>query len=385
MTARRDILVLNTGSSSVKFACFDTGLQLRLSGIAEGIGEQGRVRVGDEIEHLPLPTHAEALAVVLSRLTREGFGPEHLSAVAHRVVHGGTTLTAPTRISPHVRDEIAACVPLAPLHNPHALAAIDALRDLAPDLPQYASFDTAFHASAPEVNQRYALPPEAEALGLRRYGFHGLSYAALCRRLPEISGAPLPRRLLAFHLGNGASACAILNGQSVATTMGYSPLEGLTMGTRVGTLDANATLRLVEEMGLDAARTLLNRQSGLKGLSHGLSDMRALEAAGNPEARFAIAHFTQSAIRHGHSLIGAMGGCDAIVFTGGIGENAAAIRAEIIAGFAWLGARLDTEGNAANAARLSAADSTPDLWIVPAEEERQIAADTRDLIAITAS
>ncbi|MCG7623965.1 acetate/propionate family kinase [Epibacterium sp. Ofav1-8] len=385
MTARRDILVLNTGSSSVKFACFDTGLQLRLSGIAEGIGEQGRVRMGDEIEHLSLPSHAEALAVVLSRLTREGFGPEHLSAVAHRVVHGGTTLTAPTRISPQVRDEIAACVPLAPLHNPHALAAIDALRDLAPDLPQYASFDTAFHASAPEVNQRYALPPEAEALGLRRYGFHGLSYAALCRRLPEISGAPLPRRLLAFHLGNGASACAILNGQSVATTMGYSPLEGLTMGTRVGTLDANATLRLVEEMGLDAARTLLNRQSGLKGLSHGLSDMRALEAADTPEARFAITHFTQSAIRHGHSLIGAMGGCDAIVFTGGIGENAAAIRAEIIAGFAWLSARLDTKGNAANAARLSAADSTPDLWIVPAEEERQIAADTRDLIAITAS
>lgn len=377
------ILVLNTGSSSVKFASFDADLQERISGVAEGIGGEGRLRIGAEVLDLPLPSHTEALAAVLAHLSREGSGPEHLSAVAHRVVHGGTRLTAPTRITPEVRTEIAACVPLAPLHNPHALAAIDALTALAPGLPQYASFDTAFHAAAPEVNQRYALPAEAEALGLRRYGFHGLSYAALCRRLPDLSGSPLPKRLLAYHLGNGASACAILEGQSVATTMGYSPLEGLTMGTRVGTLDANAALRLVEAVGLDATKTMLNSQSGLKGLSGGLSDMRALEATDTPEARFAIAHFTQSAIRHGHSLIGAMGGCDAIAFTGGIGENAQAIRAQIVAGFAWLGARLEPERNAANAPSLGTSDSTPQLWIVSAEEERQIAMDAQNLIAAT--
>ncbi len=377
------ILVLNTGSSSVKFASFDADLQERISGVAEGIGGEGRLRIGAEVLDLPLPSHTEALAAVLAHLSHQGSGPEDLSAVAHRVVHGGTRLTAPTRITPDVRAEIAACVPLAPLHNPHALAAIDALTALAPGLPQYASFDTAFHAAAPEVNQRYALPPEAEALGLRRYGFHGLSYAALCRRLPELSGSALPKRLLAFHLGNGASACAILDGQSVATTMGYSPLEGLTMGTRVGTLDANAALRLVEAFGIDATKTMLNSQSGLKGLSGGLSDMRALEATNTPEARFAIAHFTQSAIRHGHSLIGAMGGCDAIAFTGGIGENAHAIRAQIVAGFAWLGARLEPEHNAANAPSLGTSDSTPQLWIVPAEEERQIAMDAQNLIAAT--
>ncbi|MFY1708106.1 acetate/propionate family kinase [Tritonibacter scottomollicae] len=383
MTTPSDILVLNTGSSSVKFAVFDAQLQERLSGVADGIGGAGQLRIGAEREAVALPDHRHALSAVLTRLAHDGIGPEALRAVAHRVVHGGTQLTAPTRITPEVRAQIAACVPLAPLHNPHALSAIDALDHLAPKLPQYASFDTAFHATAPEVAQRYALPPEAEALGLRRYGFHGLSYAALCRRLPEISGTPLPARLLAFHLGNGASICAIEGGQSVATTMGYSPLEGLTMGTRVGTLDANATLRLVEEIGLTQTKTLLNSKSGLAGLSGGLSDMRALEEADTPEARFAIAHFCYWAIRHGHSLIGAMGGCDAIAFTGGIGENADAIRARILAGFSWLGCIPDPHRNAKNAACLTSADSQPSAWIVPAEEERQIAMHARALIADT--
>jgi len=380
VTAPSDILVLNTGSSSVKFAVFDAQLQERSSGVADGIGGPGQLRIGAEREVMALPDHRRALSAVLTRLAHDGIGPEALRAVAHRVVHGGTQLTAPTRITPEVRAQIAACVPLAPLHNPHALSAIEALDQLAPALPQYASFDTAFHATAPEVAQRYALPPEAEALGLRRYGFHGLSYAALCRRLPEISGAPLPARLLAFHLGNGASICAIEDGQSVATTMGYSPLEGLTMGTRVGTLDANAALRLVEEIGLAQTRTLLNSKSGLAGLSGGLSDMRALEDAGTPEAQFAIAHFCYWAMRHGHSLIGAMGGCDAIAFTGGIGENASSIRSRILDGFSWLGCTPDPARNAENAACLTSADSQLSAWIVPAEEERQIAMDAGALM-----
>ena len=382
MIESADILVLNTGSSSVKFAVFDAHLQERLSGVAEGIGGIGQLRIGKESEALELPDHGQALSAVLKRLTDAGCGPDNLRAVAHRVVHGGIELTTPTRITPDVRAKIESCVPLAPLHNPHALSAIDALDQLAPDLVQYASFDTAFHATAPEVASRYALPPEAEALGLRRYGFHGLSYAALCRRLPEISAQPLPARLLAFHLGNGASICAIKNGQSVATTMGYSPLEGLTMGTRVGTLDPNATLRLVEELGLNETKSLLNNRSGLAGLSGGLSDMRALEEAGTAEAQFAIDHFCYWAIRHGHSLLGAMGGCDAIAFTGGIGENARSIRARILDGFAWLGCTIDADLNAENTACLTRPQSTPMAWIVPAEEERQIAMDARALIEV---
>lgn len=380
MNTSADILVLNTGSSSVKIAVFDAQLHERISGVAEGIGGRGTLRIGAQKEALDLPDHDQAIAAVLDRLTQQGAGPNSLRAVAHRVVHGGQTLTQPTRITPPVRAAIQACVPLAPLHNPHALLAMDALDHLAPDLPQYASFDTAFHASAPEVASRYALPPQAEALGLRRYGFHGLSYAALCRRLPEISTHPLPQRLLALHLGNGASICAIKDGQSVGTTMGYSPLEGLTMGTRVGTLDPNATLRLVEEIGLNETKALLNNRSGLIGLSGGLSDMRALEQAGTPEAQFAIDHFCYWAIRHGHSLIGAMGGCDAIAFTGGIGENASGIRARILDGFAWLGCTIDPDRNTQNTPCLTSPTATPTAWIVPAEEERQIAMDADTLL-----
>ncbi len=384
MTHPADILVLNTGSSSVKFAVFDAQLQERMSGVAEGIGGLGHLRIGTDKEALELPDHGQALSTVLNRLTQRGAGPDNLRAVAHRVVHGGTSLTAPSRITSAVRAEIQACVPLAPLHNPHALSAIDALEQLAPDLPQYASFDTAFHASAPEVANRYALPPEAEALGLRRYGFHGLSYASICRCLPKISGAPLPSRLLAFHLGNGASICAIKDGKSIATTMGYSPLEGLTMGTRVGTLDPNATLRLVEEIGLTETKALLNNRSGLAGLSGGLSDMRALEEADTPEAQFAIAHFCYWAIRHGHSMVGAMGGCDAIVFTGGIGENASNIRARISEGFGWLGCVIDPGNNAINAPCLPPPGAATSAWIVAAEEERQIAMDASALIEVGA-
>ncbi|WP_255731311.1 acetate/propionate family kinase [Phaeobacter sp. B1627] len=384
MSAGRDTLVLNTGSSSVKFAVFDAQLHPRLSGVAEGIGSGGALRVGASSESLDLPDHEQALAAVLSRLADQGSGPDQLVAVAHRVVHGGTELTAPTALTATVRAKIEACVPLAPLHNPHALSAIDALAQLAPDLPQYASFDTAFHADAPEVARRYALPPEAEALGLRRYGFHGLSYAALCRRLPDISQRPLPDRLLAFHLGNGASICAIREGRSVATTMGYSPLEGLTMGTRVGSLDANAALRLVEELGLSRSKTLLNSHSGLAGLSGGISDMRRLEQTDTPETQFAIDHFCYWAIRHGHSLIGALGGLDAIAFTGGIGEHSRLVRARILNGFDWLGATPDAARNAENAPRITRDTAAVPAWIVAAEEERQIAMDTHALIATAA-
>jgi acetate kinase len=374
------ILVINAGSSSIKAALFDADLSERATASAEEIGGASRLTVGPARDVMPLPDHRAALTAILDAFARGGHPLASVSAAAHRVVHGGAALTAPCRITPDVLAAIDACVPLAPLHNPANLTAIRALADLAPHLPQYASFDTAFHATNPPVAIRYALPPGAEALGLRRYGFHGISYASLTQRLPGLTGAPLPRRLLALHLGNGASLCAIRDGQSVATTMGYSPLDGLTMGTRTGGIDGNAVLRLAQEHGIDGATRILNRESGLRGLG-GHSDMRALRAAGTPEATFAIDHFAYWAVRHAGSMVAAMGGLDAIAFTAGIGENDADMRARIVAGLGWLGADLDPPANAANAPRLHSAPSRVAIWTVPAAEERQIALEAQRLIA----
>ncbi|AUQ55463.1 acetate/propionate family kinase [Phaeobacter inhibens] len=376
-----DILVLNAGSSSIKFAIFDADLNQRLAGLAEGIGTpQSRLRIADTSRDSQFPTHAEALAAILAALPDHGLDPTQLAAVGHRVVHGGRKLTKPVRITHEIRAEIADCTPLAPLHNPHSLAAIDTMAATAPDLPQFASFDTSFHATNPEVATRYAIPRVEETKGIRRYGFHGLSYASLVRRLPEISGAALPSRLLAFHLGNGASLCAIRNGQSVATTMGYSPLDGLTMGTRSGGIDANAVLRLVEDNGLDRTKAILNNESGLLGLSGGKSDMRNLMLDPSADSAFAIEHFCYWSLRHAGSLIAAMEGLDAIAFTGGIGENAVGVRARILRGLEWIGARMDVDANHARKSRLHAGSSKVAIWVVEAEEERQIAMDAQTLM-----
>lgn len=368
------ILVLNTGSSSIKFSLFDAALAEALSGIAEEIGGAARLTVAGVAQDQPLPDHAAALQAIFAALEARGTTLATLSAVAHRVVHGGAHFSAPCRIKPDSMAAIEAAAPLAPLHSPPMLAAIRAVTAIAPDLAQTASFDTAFHATVPDVAARYALPPEAEALGLRRYGFHGNSFASLVETLPKLSGAPLPTRLLALHLGNGASLCAIRDGQSVATTMGYSPLSGLTMGTRTGDIDGNAVLRLAGEHGIDGAEALLNRKSGLVGLG-GHSDMRALLADDTPQARFAIAHFRYWAVRHAGSMIAAMGGLDAVAFTGGIGEHDPDSRAAICDGLGWLRVSIDPEANASGGPALHAADSDIPIWIVPAEEERQIAQD----------
>ena len=332
------LLVVNAGSSSLKLAVFDEGLRQIAQARLEEVGAVGPA------------SHLAALELGLDQM---GVDLGRLHGAAHRVVHGGAALVAPVRITPEVVAAIVACVPLAPLHNPANLTGIRALQRLAPDLAQYASFDTAFHASNPEVAVRYALPAEAEALGLRRYGFHGISYASLVRKVSEVG--PLPERLLALHLGNGASLCAILRGESVATTMGYSPLSGIPMGTRCGDIDGNAVLRLAEVHGVDGAGHILNRTSGLLGLG-GLSDMRALQAAGTAEARFAVDHFCYWAIRHAGSMIAAMGGLDAIAFTGGIGENDAGVRGRIVQGLAYVAAGKPVQ-------------------VIAAEEERQIAGE----------
>lgn len=378
------VLVLNAGSSSIKLAVFDGGLAERLSGIADGIGGAGLLKIDGHASAHALPDHATALKSILQELDNHGFPLARFRAAAHRVVHGGTELTAPVRVTPDTIAAIDRCAALAPLHNPHNLAAIETLARLAPRLPQTASFDTAFHATNPEVALRYALAPEIEARGIRRYGFHGTSYASVVRTLPGITGAPLPARLLAFHLGNGASICAIRDGRSIATTMGYSPLGGLTMGTRTGEIDGNAVLRLAEEDGIAATHELLNKNSGLLGLSGGHSDMRALLGDDSDESRFAIDHFCYWAVRHAGSLVAAMEGLDAVAFTGGIGENAAPIRVRIMAGLGWLGLRADTAANDTGGPRLHAPDSTIKAWIVPAQEERMIAADALALLDTSA-
>jgi len=353
------LLVINAGSSSIKLAVFDAALVQVLTGYVTEIGGQGRVKIGNVDHSAAFTDHAAALDAALQMIAKAGHPVGSFAAAAHRVVHGGAVLRAACKITPAVMAQIEGCVPLAPLHNPANLMAMRALANLAPNLAQYASFDTAFHATNPDLATTYALPAGVRAQGLRRYGFHGLSYAGLTETLRGQLNGQLPARLLALHLGNGASLCAILNGKSVATTMGYSPLDGLTMGTRAGGIDGNAVLRLVELHGLAGAGDILNRRSGLLALG-GSADMRSLQRAQTPEASFARDHFCYWAARHAGSMIAAMGGLDATAFTGGIGENDAAVRADILARLQWAGAALPS-------------------YIIPANEERFIAAEAMRL------
>lgn len=371
-SAKTAILVVNAGSSSIKFALFDMKLAEILSGSATEIGGNGQLRIAAQTEFARFTDHRSALNLILEKLDEYGMRPDMLAAAAHRVVHGGAHLTASCRISPQTRHEISRCSALAPLHNPANLEAIDALSTLAPDLPQFASFDTAFHATNPIEATDYALPRPLCNAGIRRYGFHGISYAALVDNYQK----PLPKRLLALHLGNGASLCAIHDGKSVATTMGYSPVSGLVMGTRVGDIDANAVLALTAQHGIDAARDILNRQSGLLALA-GTSDLRAILASDTAKA---VKHFTYWITRHAGSMIAAMGGLDGIAFTGGIGENAAPIRAAVMQGLAWTGLQFDPASNAAEHQILHTAQSAVSAHIVPAREERQIAKEALYLL-----
>ncbi|MGB3502775.1 MAG: acetate/propionate family kinase [Mesorhizobium sp.] len=372
-------VVFNAGSSSIKFAVFDAALNRLVSGQADAIGGDGRLTIGEVRSSAGFADHASAVRAIFDALAQQGFSLADMTAAGHRVVHGGREVTAPSRLTPEVIGTIEQCVRLAPLHNPHNLTVIRALAAIAPDLPQFASFDTAFHTTNPEVALRYAVPDEEDAAGLRRFGFHGISFSGLVRRLPALSGAPLPSRLLALHLGNGVSLCAIRDGRSVATTMGYSPLDGLTMGTRTGGIDGNAVLKLAERHGIEGAFQLLNKKSGLLALG-GHSDMRALRGADTDRSRFAIEHFSYWALRHSGSMIAAMGGIDALAFTGGIGENDTAMRASIMSGLSWTGLAMDDAANEARATRLHCADSKIAAWIVPADEEQTIAEDVRTLM-----
>lgn len=376
----RQILVLNAGFSSIKFAVLDDRLRKLLSGSAEGIRQAYKLTIAGDFEHIPFIDHRVALTTALKRLEIHGFALEQLDAVGHRVMHGGPQLTRPVRITSEVHAEINNCTPLAPLHNPDNLATVDLLSNLSLELAQYASFDTSFHATNPEVATRYAIPRMSETKGIRRYGFHGLSYASLSQTLPELSGRKLPSRLLAFHLGNGASLCAIFNGHSVATTMGYSPLDGMTTRTRSGGIDANAVLKLVADNGLERTKAILNHESGLLGLSGGKSDMRKLMLDPSADSALAIKHFCYWSLRHAGSIISAMEGVDAIELTGGIGEKAIGVRASILRRLEWTGVRVDIDANHDRKPRLHASSSKVAIWVVPAQEERMIASDALSLL-----
>jgi acetate kinase len=366
-------LALNAGSSSLKFAVFDVQRQPLLRGAIEGIGGGARVRmrVGDPFDGAAARDHAGAVQAVLDALDHRGLAAR-LRVVGHRVVHGGRQLLAPARIDGDLLDALRALVPLAPLHQPNNLATIEAVAARWPRLPQVACFDTAFHATQPRVARHYALPRALTEAGVLRYGFHGLSFEYIADALEPATRAA---RVIVAHLGNGASLCAMRDGRSVATTMGFSTLDGLPMGTRCGSLDPAVVLYLQRSRGLDVAAVedLLYRQSGLLGVSGLSSDMQALVASGLPQAAEAVELFCYRVNRELGSLVAALGGLDVLVFTGGIGEHAAAVRERICALAAWTGLRLDSDANRRHAARIAAQASRVDVHIMATDEEAVIA------------
>ncbi len=372
------VLVLNAGSSSLKFAVFEGDTRL-WHGQIEGIGTRPRlIFAGATIQpahELPSATdHTSALTTVFTSLAQRGISVGDLSACGHRIVHGGARFAAPVLVDDARLEALRALGALAPLHNSFGLAGVEALRASAPTLPQVACFDTAFHANVPDAASRFALSTDLHDAGYRRYGFHGLNFEHVTTVLGEQDGAP-PARLLIFHLGNGCSAAAVHDGRSVATTMGYSTLDGLVMGTRCGSIDPGVLLALQRERHLtvDELEELLYRHSGLIGLSGRTSDMRELEQIDDAACRLAVDHFCYWAARHAGSLLVALGGLDAIAFTGGIGVGSALVRRKIVGHLAWLGVGIDEHRNNSGATSLANRRSSCSIWVIPANEELVIA------------
>lgn len=383
------ILVVNAGSSSIKFSVFiEQGetLDLLLNGQIEGLYTSPRFTAKDtagavvgerqwaEGENLG---HDGAVAFLAAFLS-EHHGAHRLAAVGHRIVHGGIDYAEPVLLTAQIVDRLAQFIPQAPLHQPHNLAPIRLLLANRPELPQVACFDTAFHCSQPDVAQAFALPPEITERGVRRYGFHGLSYEYIASVLPRVDPTAAAGRTVVLHLGNGASMCAIHAGKSVASTMGFSAVDGLPMGTRSGALDPGVVLYLLDELKMDARaiENLLYQRSGLLGVSGVSSDMRTLLASSDARAKFAVQLFVYRIGRELGSLSAALGGLDALVFTAGIGEHAAEIRERVCRAAAWLGVELDPSANAAGGPRISDARSKIPTWVIPTDEELMIARHT---------
>jgi acetate kinase len=358
------ILVLNAGSSSLKFAVFSGDLRLIVKGQISGIGSRPRLEVeGQAPREVPdVATPTDGLLIAAEWLSDNGHEPARFNGIGHRIVHGGTRYVTPIAVNDAIQHELEELRALAPLHLPFGLGVLREMRRVAPNVPNIACFDTAFHATQPELATRLPIPRFYFDRGYRRYGFHGLNYQHVVGALPGLSGKPLPRRILAAHLGSGASMCAIFDGKSVATTMGFSTADGLVMGTRTGSIDPGVLVALMrdEHLTLDQLEDLLYRKSGLLGLSGISADMRTLLASDRVEAAEAVDYYCYSAARHAASLVPALGGLDAIIFTGGIGENAGPVRARILTHLKWLGVN--------------------DVYVVPANEELTIARNVASLV-----
>jgi len=380
--------VINAGSSSVKFSFYEGDRRI-LTGQVEGIGAHpSAIAAGPSGERVAAPdlgakppaVPSEVLPAILP-WAREKLSYRSLAALGHRVVHGGLHHSRPARVTPELLAELEALVPLAPLHEPHNLAPIKMALRLNPELPQVACFDTAFHRTAPEVEQAFALPYALYEEGVRRYGFHGLSYEYIASVLPERAPEIADGRVVVAHLGNGCSACAMRDRVSIATTMGFTALDGLPMGTRCGELDAGVVLHLMQQKGMLAEQLvdLLYRRSGMLGLSGISPDFRELLASKDPRARFAVDVFCYRVAGHIASLAAALGGLDGIVFTAGVGENAAPVRSAICHACAWLGLELDEAANRENKERISAPNSRIAAYVIKTDENLMIARHARAL------
>lgn len=395
---RETILVLNAGSSSIKFQLFaveaDDRLERMLKGQFDGIGVRPRLAAkGREREVLTeesweagvVPNVPAALEKVLGFLIVQLKGALPM-AIGHRVVHGGIDYSQPTIIDDEVLARLEPLVPLAPLHQPNNLAPIRAIRERRPNLPQVACFDTAFHRSHPEVADRFAIPEPLYAEGVRRYGFHGLSYEYIAHRLPEVAPQIAKGRVLVAHLGSGASMCALSGGRSIESTMGFTALDGLPMGTRPGQLDAGVVLYLMQQKGMTAKEIerLLYNECGLKGLSGISNDVRILLESTDPRARLALEFFTYRIAALAGALASALEGVDGLVFTAGIGENSAAIRKAVVKRLSWLGAEIDPTRNKSGGPCISSERSRVRCYVIPTDEELMIARHTLNAMRVAA-
>jgi acetate kinase len=388
------ILIVNAGSSSIKFSAFTpVGKEdppLLFKGQIEGIGTgphliardaAGTALAEKSFDPSNVRDHDAAIGAVSEWLRSIG-GQTRLIAVGHRVVHGGAEFAAPVRVDELVLEKLEALVPLAPMHQPANLAGIRAVWRNHPKLPQVACFDTAFHRGHPDIADRFALPATFYREGVRRYGFHGLSYEYIARELQVVAPEIAEGRVVVAHLGSGASMCAIRGGRSVDSTMGFTALDGLPMGTRCGALDPGVVIYLMRRKGLsaDEVEHLLYHDCGLRGLSELSNDVRDLLESKDPPAKLALDYFVYHVSRQLGALASVLQGIDAVVFTAGIGERSAEIRARICRRSAWLGLRLDEEANRAGRPRITIPGSAVQAWVVPTDEEKMIARHTLELV-----
>ncbi len=390
----KHVLALNAGSSSIKFGVFevlDGKPNLAAKGQVEGIGTNPHFVAKSAVGRLLSESYWEPVSDGSGHATafrqmwrwlRDGIGGEEILAVGHRIAHGGVEFPRPVIIDADVLEALTRLTPLVPLHQPHNLAAVRAVSRSLPDLPQVACFDTGFHQNRPPVSDRFAIPYELYERGIRRYGFHGLSYEFIAQRLGELAPESAAGRVIVAHLGSGCSMCAIKEGRSVETTMSFSSLDGVPMGTRCGNLDPGVLLYLMQQENLDAdaLQEMLYKRSGLLGLSGISNDMRLLQTSDDPRAKEAIDNFVYRVGQTLGSLCAVLGGIDALVFTAGVGENDTALRRRVCEDAAWLGLSIDADANARGELMISAPESEVSVWVIPTDEELMIAKHTVRLV-----